>query len=641
MSSTMRVCPKCLSAIPADAPGGACPKCLLNAGFETQGEPGERMAAPSIEELSRQFPALEILEVLGAGGMGVVYKARQITLDRIVALKILPRQSGDDPSFAERFTREARALAKLSHPNIVGIYDFGQANGLYYFIMEFIDGVNLRQMIRGERLSPREALAIVPQVCDALQYAHDQGIVHRDIKPENLLVDRKGRVHIADFGLAKIVGGVVDIRLTQSQHVMGTPHYMAPEQFEKPLAVDHRADIYSLGVVLYEMLTGELPLGRFAPPSSKVQVDVRLDEVVLKTLEKEPERRYQQASEIKGAVETLGGIPLQNLPPGMRNMFGSEFVSKTKIGSWPLVHVAYGLDPATGKAREARGIIAIGGGTATGVVAMGSVARGVFAFGGLALGVFAVGGMALGVVSMAGLGFGLLFCYGGIALGGIAYGGLALGIVAFGGMAVGYYAMGGAAFGANANNGVARQFFEGWKFLGRPTIFIVSMVLFAAVQLTYFFVLMWIKRRPVASGQRQTTPEASHSGSASLENPTPSRQVAGPANALVFAALLNWVALFVFAAVALWRGSAAADSMRAIAPLIIAILMPASGLILFGALKMRRLESLAWSRCAAVLAMFIGPGYLIGWPAGIWSLVVLARPEVKRAFEERQATSER
>src|ERR1051325_10782208 len=266
MSSTMRICPKCLSAIPADAPEGTCPKCLLNAGFETKSEPasGARITPPPPAELAKDFPQLEILELLGAGGMGMVYKARQITLDRVVALKILPPDSGDDPSFAERFAREARALAKLSHPNIVGIYDFGQANGRYYFLMEFVDGVNLRQMIRAERLAPREALAIIPQVCDALQYAHDQGIVHRDIKPENLLVDRKGRVHIADFGLAKLVGGAADARLTQSQHIMGTPHYMAPEQFEHPLTVDHRADIYSLGVVLYEMLTGELPLGRFA-----------------------------------------------------------------------------------------------------------------------------------------------------------------------------------------------------------------------------------------------------------------------------------------------------------------------------------------------------------------------------------------
>ena len=176
--------------------------------------------------------------------------------------------------------------------------------------MEFVDGVNLRQLEKAGRLSPREALQIIPQICDALQYAHDEGVVHRDIKPENVLVDRKGRVKIADFGLAKILGRDPEaLRLTAEGQVMGTPHYMAPEQVEHPQAVDHRADIFSLGVVFYEMLTGELPLGKFQPPSRKVQVDVRLDEVVLHTLEKEPELRYQHASEVKSDVETITSSP--------------------------------------------------------------------------------------------------------------------------------------------------------------------------------------------------------------------------------------------------------------------------------------------------------------------------------------------
>src|SRR5439155_18119915 len=143
-------------------------------------------------------------------------------------------------------------------------------------------------------------------ICDALQFAHDEGIVHRDIKPENILLDKKGRVKIADFGLAKILGKQpTDFTITGKGEKMGTPHYMAPEQVEKPQTVDHRADIYSLGVVFYEMLTGELPLGRFAAPSQKVQIDVRLDEVVLRALEKEPERRYQQESQVRTDVETI------------------------------------------------------------------------------------------------------------------------------------------------------------------------------------------------------------------------------------------------------------------------------------------------------------------------------------------------
>ena len=251
--------------------------------------------------------------------MGAVYKARQRRLDRLVALKILPPEVAGHPAFEGRFTREAQALARLNHPHIVTLHDFGESGGLYYFLMEFVDGVNLRQMIAAGKLEPRQALAIVPQVCEALQYAHDEGIVHRDIKPENILLDKKGRVKIADFGLVKLMGsgdpvaaGRAAVALTGSQQVMGTPHYMAPEQMERPQRVDHRADIYSLGVVFYEMLTGELPLGRFAPPSRMVQVDVRLDEVVLRTLEKEPERRYQHASDVKTDIESMSGTASQS-----------------------------------------------------------------------------------------------------------------------------------------------------------------------------------------------------------------------------------------------------------------------------------------------------------------------------------------
>jgi serine/threonine protein kinase len=311
-----RRCPQCQAELPPDAPEGLCPECLWKEAMKSGSEPGHEhgvtmtsspgAGAPPPEELARHFPQLEILELLGQGGMGIVYKARQPGLDRLVALKILPEEAGRDPAFAERFAREARALAKLTHPGVVAVYDFGQSDGRYYLLMEFVDGVNLRHVLREGRLRPEEALKIVPQICEALQYAHEQGVVHRDIKPENILLDRQGHVKIADFGLAKLLGPkAAASALTGSGQVMGTPHYMAPEQMERPLEVDHRADIYSLGVVFYEMLTGELPLGRFAPPSQRVQVDVRLDEVVLRALAKEPERRYQHASDVKTEVESI------------------------------------------------------------------------------------------------------------------------------------------------------------------------------------------------------------------------------------------------------------------------------------------------------------------------------------------------
>lgn len=270
---------------------------------------------PPIEELTAVFPQFEILELIGQGGMGAVYKVRQKDLDRIVALKILPPGIGQSPEFSNRFTREARALAKLNHPGIVTLHEFGQQDGLYFILMEFVDGVNLAQLMKTGRVSPREALAIVPQICDALQYAHDQGIVHRDIKPENILLDRQGRVKVADFGIAKVVAAVCDpIRSgdtpvpenqTLAGKIIGTPQYMAPEQIEHPSDVDHRADIYALGVVFYQMLTGELPGKDLQAPLRKVHIDVRLDEIVLQALEKKPELRYQTAGDFRTRVETI------------------------------------------------------------------------------------------------------------------------------------------------------------------------------------------------------------------------------------------------------------------------------------------------------------------------------------------------
>jgi len=332
-------CPQCSKPLPSGSPRGLCPACLLKCGLQantvdyTADGPSSQWTPPPIEQLAGLFPELDILELLGRGGMGAVYKARQKELDRLVALKILPPEIGRDPSFAQRFAREAQAMARLSHPNIVMIHDFGRrgpadqaaGGGVYFFLMEYIDGLSLRQVLNSGGVGAKEALAIVPQICDALQYAHDHGIVHRDIKPENILLNRAGQVKIADFGLAKLVGlgtsgGETSVAAGDMQgplspeeahvtvageQIMGTPRYMAPEQIERPREVDNRADIYSLGVVFYQMLTGDLPKGKFEPPSRKVLIDVRLDEVVLRALEKEPARRYQQVSQVKTEVETI------------------------------------------------------------------------------------------------------------------------------------------------------------------------------------------------------------------------------------------------------------------------------------------------------------------------------------------------
>ena len=336
------LCPTCQSPIPADAPGGICPACaLLGVANPTSATQVAGASVPMLDEIAAAFPELEVLEMCGQGGMGVVFKARQPKLDRLVALKILTPALAAQPGFAERFTREARALAKLSHPNIVGVHDFGESGGFFYLIMEFVDGVNLRQAMRSG-ISPEQALLLVPRVCEALQFAHDHGVLHRDIKPENILLDARGNPKLADFGIAKL-GDDKSTGLTLSGAQLGTAAYMAPEQIEHPATVDHRADIYSLGVVLYEMLTGELPLGRFSAPSEKAHCSSGVDDVVLRALEKQRERRQQSATEMKTQVEgarerTVPPPPIRRVAPFSKSAVAGALLS---AGSIPIGFILF------------------------------------------------------------------------------------------------------------------------------------------------------------------------------------------------------------------------------------------------------------------------------------------------------------
>ena len=263
---------------------------------------------PEPEHLARLLPQYQIEGVLGCGGMGAVYKGMQAELDRPVAVKLLPAEVAADTGFVERFRREARTLAKLHHPGIVAVHDFGQTSeGHLYFVMEYVDGTDLRRILRGPGLAPEQALALIVQICEALQAAHRQGVIHRDIKPENVLITQDGEVKLADFGLARPLEEKASQVLTATQAVMGTPDYMSPEQRQGQS--DHRTDIFALGVMLYEMLTGQVPRGAFMPPSQKVQVDVRVDEVVLKALQEAPERRYQKVSEMQTDVDRIRSTP--------------------------------------------------------------------------------------------------------------------------------------------------------------------------------------------------------------------------------------------------------------------------------------------------------------------------------------------
>ncbi|RMG20578.1 MAG: serine/threonine protein kinase [Deltaproteobacteria bacterium] len=265
-----------------------------------------------------KLPGFEILRTLGKGGMGEVYLARQVSLGRLVAVKVLAPHLSSDTEFVRRFEKEAAALAALSHPNIVGIIDRGRTDSTLYFAMEYVDGPSLREIIDRGGLPPREAIEVIVQVCRAIDYAHTKGIIHRDLKPENILVDGNGTVKVADFGLAGMVGGDERLHLTRTDVAMGTFHYMAPEQRRSARDVDARADLYSLGVLLYETLTGEVPEGRFRLPSERrAGLDARLDEIVCKALEADPADRFQRASAVGAALEAvLAGSKLPSgLPP--------------------------------------------------------------------------------------------------------------------------------------------------------------------------------------------------------------------------------------------------------------------------------------------------------------------------------------
>ena len=294
---------------------GGCSLCLIQLGIsqgaaKSDGE--DRAAVPSLAELNQHFPQLQITRLIGRGGMGAIFHARQTALDRDVALKIIAKEVAGDTAFIERFEREAKTLARLSHPNIVTIFDFGHtADGQAYLIMEFVDGINLREAINSNSVDHADALVLVSTICQALKFAHSKGVVHRDIKPENILLDEDGSIKVADFGIAKIVDkSVATPTLTATQQVLGSLHYLAPEHLESPSQIDHRVDIYALGVIFYELLTGQLPLGRYEPPSTvRSDIDPHLDAIVMKSLSRQPSQRYQSAGEFEHDLNQIMAEP--------------------------------------------------------------------------------------------------------------------------------------------------------------------------------------------------------------------------------------------------------------------------------------------------------------------------------------------
>lgn len=309
-TTTQRTCRTC----GAPLQGGGCSNCL----FQLAADVGtaERACAPAFttpdqERLKALMPDFEILEMIGRGGMGAVFKVRQPRLSRLAALKVLPPERATDPAFVERFFREAQALAQLTHPCIVDIYDMGQRGNFLYILMEFVEGRPLREPIQSKSISPVDALRLTMDLCGALDCAHAHGIVHRDIKPENVLLTPDGHAKLLDFGLVKLTedSRLGRFTLTEINLRMGTPQYMAPEQASGSTEIDHRVDLYAVGVLLYEMLTGAPPALNYTPPSRKTTVDSRIDRVVERALRESPSDRYASAGEFHNDVAHIVRTP--------------------------------------------------------------------------------------------------------------------------------------------------------------------------------------------------------------------------------------------------------------------------------------------------------------------------------------------
>ncbi len=276
---------------------------------------------PTPEQLGLVLPRHRVIRLIGRGGMGAVYEARQIDLDRRVAVKVLPVELGKNEAFAERFRREARALARLRHPNILEVFEFGQSTaGHLFFSMEYMEGGDLARRMKQGPLNPGLSLRWVKEICAALEAAHALSVVHRDIKPSNILLTSDGTVKVADFGLA-VLADQPEERLTHTGLALGTLEYSAPEQ-AAGTAVDYRTDLFSVGVLCYELLTGRLPRGVFEPPSRvNAAVGTAVDTVVLTAMQSDPARRFQSATEFGAALRGVEASPVPTAPavPAVRH----------------------------------------------------------------------------------------------------------------------------------------------------------------------------------------------------------------------------------------------------------------------------------------------------------------------------------
>lgn len=260
--------------------------------------------APSLEEVIALFPNYEVHSLIACGGMGAVFHATQRSLDRDVAIKILPREFAQDTEFVAGFEAEAKAMARLNHPNLIGVYDFGDAADMLYIVMEFVPGTSLYAAAHGHKVEQAEAIRIVSAVCRGLANAHQYGILHRDIKPSNILLDSNTNPKVGDFGLASSM----DKRIEEGEQIFGTPGYTAPEVIDPPHIFDQRADIFSVGVMLYELLTGVTPNGE-KPVSALPPVShPRLRAIIQKATNPNPALRYTTADELANELDKIATV---------------------------------------------------------------------------------------------------------------------------------------------------------------------------------------------------------------------------------------------------------------------------------------------------------------------------------------------
>lgn len=256
--------------------------------------------APTPAELDPYFPEYQVTDFIAQGGMGAVFKATEVMLDRPVAIKILPYELGLKPEFSDSFAHEAKIMAKLNHPNLVKVYSFGNMSGMFYIVMEYVSGKSLYSTAKGKQVRMHEAGRLISSICRGLHHAHKQGLIHRDIKPANILINARAEPKIVDFGLAHSLGNEGPASM-----MFGTKGYAAPEITDSPDSVDLRADIYSAGIMLYELLTGQRPSKPYVPASTISDSHPDFDPIIEKAIDPKPHLRYNSAFTMAEEIEEL------------------------------------------------------------------------------------------------------------------------------------------------------------------------------------------------------------------------------------------------------------------------------------------------------------------------------------------------